>query len=263
MQDETELQKRECDQRQAPERLYGSIDAAKVRIEPRDELEKALEGRENWRDLKIVCCIKVKIVPNRNNLPGRRERSSAPGPSFEPRAKNTIVTLAKRTNLENFFGRRVVPSVQTVPRYWYLSAMGPCGFGTWSTTIFRMQCKSSIGIMRRTLERSCNRTFQTPEERQACSSQSLKTYGKAEWNRSLPLVRNSRYLQTWPEKPPSISAITVSACAMPISVPKDSSSEVALSKAVVSRSSLGVLRFPVLNGLWMAPFLRPRRVLLG
>jgi len=37
MQDEVQLQKREGAQKQAPERLYGSIDAAKVRIEPRDE----------------------------------------------------------------------------------------------------------------------------------------------------------------------------------------------------------------------------------
>ena len=46
MQDEMELQKREGDQRQAPERLYGSIDAAKVRIEPPNELEKPWKGEK-------------------------------------------------------------------------------------------------------------------------------------------------------------------------------------------------------------------------
>jgi len=62
MQDETELQKRKHHQKQAPECLYGSIDAAKVRIEPQDELEKALEGRENWRDLKIVCWYYIYVA---------------------------------------------------------------------------------------------------------------------------------------------------------------------------------------------------------
>jgi len=47
MQDEMELQKRERDQRQAPERLYGSIDAAKVRIEP------GMSWKKPWKGAKI------------------------------------------------------------------------------------------------------------------------------------------------------------------------------------------------------------------
>jgi hypothetical protein len=37
-----------------PTRLYGSLDAAKVRIEPRKEAEKRAET-ETWRDLKVGC----------------------------------------------------------------------------------------------------------------------------------------------------------------------------------------------------------------
>jgi hypothetical protein len=37
-----------------PARLYGSWDAAKVRIEPRDPQEKQAE-HEAWRDLKVGC----------------------------------------------------------------------------------------------------------------------------------------------------------------------------------------------------------------
>jgi hypothetical protein len=46
-QDEWRLQKRERSQPPVPDILYGSIDAAKVRIEPRDKKEKALENRES------------------------------------------------------------------------------------------------------------------------------------------------------------------------------------------------------------------------
>lgn len=86
MQDEAQLQKRECDQKQAPERLYGSIDAAKVRIEPRDKQEKALAGRENWRDLKIGCWYQGEIVPNRER--SFRQKGKAQREGTVIRAKN-------------------------------------------------------------------------------------------------------------------------------------------------------------------------------
>jgi hypothetical protein len=86
MQDEASLQKRERDQKHAPERLYGSIDAAKVRIEPRDKQEKALAGRENWRDLKIGCWYQGEIVPNRER--SVRQKSKAQREGTIIRAKN-------------------------------------------------------------------------------------------------------------------------------------------------------------------------------
>jgi hypothetical protein len=45
-----------------PERLYGSIDAAKVRIEPRDPEEKVVQ-EEDWRDLKVGCWYELERVP--------------------------------------------------------------------------------------------------------------------------------------------------------------------------------------------------------
>jgi hypothetical protein len=86
MQEEAQLQKREYDQRQALERLYGSIDAAKVRIEPRDKQEKALAGRENWRDLKIGCWYQGEIVPDRER--SSRQKGKAQREGTVIRAKN-------------------------------------------------------------------------------------------------------------------------------------------------------------------------------
>lgn len=45
-----------------PKRLYGSIDAAKVRIEPRDPDQKALQ-EEAWRDMKVGCWYELERVP--------------------------------------------------------------------------------------------------------------------------------------------------------------------------------------------------------
>jgi hypothetical protein len=45
-----------------PARLYGSLDAAKVRIEPRKSAEKQAET-ETWRDLKVGCWYEAEPVP--------------------------------------------------------------------------------------------------------------------------------------------------------------------------------------------------------
>jgi len=47
-----------------PARLYGSLDAAKVRIEPRDPAEKQAD-HEAWRDLKVGCWYEAEPVPLR------------------------------------------------------------------------------------------------------------------------------------------------------------------------------------------------------
>lgn len=44
-----------------PPRLYGSLDAAKVRIEPRDQAEKQVP-HEAWRDMKVGCWYEVEPV---------------------------------------------------------------------------------------------------------------------------------------------------------------------------------------------------------
>ncbi len=47
-----------------PRRLYGSIDAAKVRIEPRCKAGKRPKKEEDWRDLKVGCWYEAEPVPS-------------------------------------------------------------------------------------------------------------------------------------------------------------------------------------------------------
>jgi hypothetical protein len=54
-----------------PTRLYGSLDAAKVRIEPRQAAEKQTET-ERWRDLKVGCWYEAEPVPPRQRSPRQR-----------------------------------------------------------------------------------------------------------------------------------------------------------------------------------------------
>jgi len=85
-QNEASLQKREQSQRPMPDILYGSIDAAKVRIEPRGEKEKALENREHWRDLKAGCWYEGEIVPHRQRSVRQKNKVQREGVVL--RAKN-------------------------------------------------------------------------------------------------------------------------------------------------------------------------------
>jgi hypothetical protein len=85
-QDEWRLQKRERSQPPVPDILYGSIDAAKVRIEPRDKKEKALENRETWRDLKVGCWYEAEMVPDRQQ--SVRQQDKAQRENVVLRAKN-------------------------------------------------------------------------------------------------------------------------------------------------------------------------------
>jgi hypothetical protein len=85
-QSETSLQKREQSQRAKPDILYGSIDAAKVRIEPRDEKGKAAENRETWRDLKAGCWYEGEIV--RTSQQSVRQKDKAQREGVALRAKN-------------------------------------------------------------------------------------------------------------------------------------------------------------------------------
>jgi len=78
-QDESGLQKRERSQPPAPNILYGSIDAAKVRIEPRDEKEKAVENRETWRDLKAGCWYEGEFVPHRQRSVRQKDKAQREG----------------------------------------------------------------------------------------------------------------------------------------------------------------------------------------
>lgn len=85
-QNEASLQKREQRQVPAPDILYGSLDAAKVRIEPRDEQEKAAENRENWRDLKAGCWYEGEIVSPRQQSTRQKNKAQRAGTVL--RAKN-------------------------------------------------------------------------------------------------------------------------------------------------------------------------------
>jgi hypothetical protein len=67
-------------------RLYGSIDAAKVRIEPRPKKGEAKEAHEDWRDMKVLCWYEVESVPPTQRTARHRQKILRAQPAL--RAKN-------------------------------------------------------------------------------------------------------------------------------------------------------------------------------
>lgn len=94
-QDEKSLQQRERSESVAPDILYGSIDAAKVRIEPRDPQEKAVENRETWRDLKAGCWYEGEVVPVRQQSTRQREQSQREGVVLRAKNKKYFCDIAE------------------------------------------------------------------------------------------------------------------------------------------------------------------------
>ena len=59
-----------------PRRLYGSIDAAKVRIEPRPKDGKKPKKEEDWRDLKVGCWYEAEPVPSAQRSKRHRHKQA-------------------------------------------------------------------------------------------------------------------------------------------------------------------------------------------
>jgi hypothetical protein len=95
MQDEGRLQEREQSQIAIPAILYGSIDAAKVRIEPRDEQEKAIENRETWRDLKAGCWYEGEVVPARQQSVRQKDKEQREGVVLRAKNKQYFCDIAE------------------------------------------------------------------------------------------------------------------------------------------------------------------------
>ena len=94
-QNEASLQKRERRPVTTPDILYGSIDAAKVRIEPRAEQEKAAENREHYRDMKAGCWYEGEIVPQSQRSTRQQDKAQRAGTVVRAKNKKYFCDIAK------------------------------------------------------------------------------------------------------------------------------------------------------------------------
>jgi hypothetical protein len=81
-QDEQALQERLREEQQVPQRLYGSLDAAKVRIEPRARKGAPVPEHEDWRDMKVGCWYQAEAVPISRQSSRQRRKAQREGTVF-------------------------------------------------------------------------------------------------------------------------------------------------------------------------------------
>lgn len=85
-QDEVVLQERQRQPGEVPLRLYGAMDAAKVRIEPRSKQGQEPQEHEDWRDMKVLCWFETETVPPAQR--SKRHRRKVKREQIALRAKN-------------------------------------------------------------------------------------------------------------------------------------------------------------------------------
>jgi hypothetical protein len=98
-QDEAYLQARQRKPGQVPVRLYGSLDAAKVRIEPRLKKGATPEDHEDWRDMKVLAWFETEVVPPAQR--SVRQRKKVAREQVALRAKN-LRYFCDITEADNF-----------------------------------------------------------------------------------------------------------------------------------------------------------------
>jgi hypothetical protein len=74
-QDEKYLQERQRNPGEVVTRRYGSIDAAKVRIEPRPKKGEEKAEHEDWRDMKVLCWYEVETVSPTQRTTRQRQKA--------------------------------------------------------------------------------------------------------------------------------------------------------------------------------------------
>jgi hypothetical protein len=167
-QDEASLQKRERNQKQALDVLYGSIDAAKVRIEPRDELEKALEGRETWRDLKVGCWYQGEIVSEREQSARQKRKAQRTGTVIRAKGKEYFCDISEAAE----FGKLLWATGCSVGADRAKVLVFVCDGAVWIWNLVSQYYSNAIQIVdwyhaEEHLEKVAREAFSNPEERQA------------------------------------------------------------------------------------------------
>jgi hypothetical protein len=92
-QDEKALQQRLCAARDIPQRLYGSIDAAKVRIEPRTKQGEPILESEDWRDMKAGCWYQTETVSKMHQSKRQQEKAERDGTVFRTKAHQYLCNI--------------------------------------------------------------------------------------------------------------------------------------------------------------------------
>ncbi len=165
---ETALQKRERTVKNMTDRLYGSIDAAKVRIEPRAKQGKKTEMAEDWRDMKIVCWYEGELVPNNQRSVRQNDKAQREGTVFRAKNKKYSCDIAESEQ----FGKLLWATGCSVGADHTRELVFVCDGATWIWKLISHYYPNAIQIVdwyhaEDRLKRIAEEAYSSLEERQA------------------------------------------------------------------------------------------------
>jgi hypothetical protein len=176
-QDEKALQVRLRKEQQVPKRLYGSIDAAKVRIEPRAKKGKPVPEHEDWRDMKVGCWYQAEAVSLSRQSVRQRRKAQREGTVFRTTHHQYYCDIAH----VDPFGKLVWASGCQVSADLAAELVFVCDGATWIWDLVEQYYPKAVHIVdwyhaEDRLKRVADAVFSSPVERQqwlACITQSL------------------------------------------------------------------------------------------
>jgi len=167
-QSENALQARLREEKQVPPRLYGSIDAAKVRIEPRARKGKPVGEHEDWRDMKVGCWYQAEAVPLSRQSTRQRRKAQREGTVFRTTQHQYYCDIAHVDE----FGKLVWATGCQATADWVAELVFICDGATWIWELVAQYYPNAVQIVdwyhaEDRLKRVADAVFPSPSQRQA------------------------------------------------------------------------------------------------
>lgn len=167
-QSEKALQVRLREEKQVPQRLYGSLDAAKVRIEPRARKDKPVGEHEDWRDMKVGCWYQAEAVALSRQSSRQRRKAQRPGTVFRTTQHKYYCDIAHVDE----FGKLVWATGCQVTADWVAELVFVCDGATWIWDLVAQYYPNAVQIVdwyhaEERLKRLADAVFPSPSQRQS------------------------------------------------------------------------------------------------
>lgn len=171
-QNEKALQKRLREEKQIPKRLYGSIDAAKVRIEPRARQGEPVPEHEDWRDMKVGCWYQAEAVSVSRQSSRQRRKAQREATVFRTTQHKYYCDIAHVDE----FGKLVWATGCQATADWVAELVFVCDGATWIWEVVAQYYPQAVQIVdwyhaEDRLKRLADTVFPSPAQRQAWLAQ--------------------------------------------------------------------------------------------
>jgi hypothetical protein len=167
-QSEKALQERLRAEKQVPSRLYGSMDAAKVRIEPRVRQGEPVPEHEDWRDMKVGCWYQAEAVPRSRQSSRQRRKAQREGTVLRTTQHKYFCDIAHVDE----FGKLVWATGCQVSADLVTELVFVCDGATWIWDLVEHYYPNAVQIVdwyhaEDRLKRLADAVFASPSQRQA------------------------------------------------------------------------------------------------